>query len=355
MNNDNKKESDETFIDGTKVTFTPSKDLIGKQFGDYKIIKEIGHGGMAAVYESYQISLDRKVAIKIIPKTLTEEPQYLERFKREAKGAANLNHQNIVSIHGFGKFDDTHYYVMDLVRGKTLYDLIEEKKKDPLARARKFNIKEALEIIEQAANALSYAHSQSIIHRDIKPSNLFIDDKTQRVLITDFGLAKSQKWEKITPRASLFGTPAYMSPEQAQGKSLDNRTDIYSLGAVLYEMLTGIEPYIGDNALEVIEKVKSEPITPPSKHNLNIPPEVEAIILKAISKDIWLRYQSMDEFLKDIELFLKGEKITTFTQIAKQQLEEKTPIDKRKIWFVLTLIVGISIVIGVGLFWYFKK
>lgn len=350
----NKPSSDETFTSGKK-SFESSEDLTGKQFGDYKITGEIGRGGMAIVYKAHQISLDRPVAIKIIPRALIEEPDYLERFKREASGAANLNHPNIVSIHGFGQFNGTYYYVMDLVHGETLNKLIEEKKHSLLRRAQHFSTDEALNIIEQTANALAYAHKQGVIHRDIKPGNLFIDNETGRVLITDFGLARSRRWEKITPRATLFGTPTYMSPEQAQGKEIDHRTDIYSLGAVLFEILTGIEPYKGENALEVIDKVKTESIAQPRKLNPNIPQGVESIILKAMSKDIWLRYQNMDELLKDIQRFRSGEKITTFMQIAEKKIEERRVFDIRILLFILTLFIGTAIIIGIAIYWHSRK
>lgn len=349
-----KPNSNET-VGGEIPSLKPSINLIGKQFADYKIIKEIGRGGMAIVYEAHQISLNRPVAIKVIPQALIEEPAYLERFKREASSAANLSHQNIVSIHGFGKFDDTYYYVMELVRGKTLDKLIEEKKQSLLRRAQRFNTDEALDIIEQAASALLYAHSQDIIHRDIKPSNIFVDSITGRVLVTDFGLAKSTHWEKITPRASLFGTPAYMSPEQTQGKELDHRTDIYSLGAALYEMLTGTEPYKGENALEVIDKVKTESIVPPRKINPDIPASVESIILKAMSKDIWMRYQNMDELLKDIQRFRSGSKITTFIQIAESKVARRELSMKNILLFILTTFIGIAIIFGIFSFWQYEK
>lgn len=342
MNNNEEKET----WAAEKPPQEAPQDLVGKQIGDYKIIKEIGHGGMAVVYEAYQISLDRNVALKIIPQSLIEEPEYLKRFKREATSAARLSHPNIVSIHGFGQFGDTYYYIMDLAKGKTLDNIIEDKKHELLKRARHFNIDEALNIIEQVTSALSYAHKEGVIHRDIKPGNIMIDEETGRVLITDFGLAKSARWEKITPRASLFGTPAYMSPEQASGKELNHRTDIYSLGAVLYEMLTGTIPYQGNNALEVIDKVKTEPITPPRKINPDIPQGVESIILKAMSKDLRLRYQTMDEFLQDIQRFRKGAKITTFIRIAEKKVERERMIKHRISLLPIYIVLAIILVFG---------
>lgn len=342
-----KEESKETSLTG-KPAIESQPELIGKQIGDYKITREIGHGGMAIVYEAYQQSLDRNIAIKIIPRALVEEPEYLERFKREASAAAKLNHPNIVSIHGFGQFDNICYYVMDLAKGKTLDALIEEKKRELLKSAQRFNIDDALKIITQIASALGYAHKQGVIHRDIKPANLMIDEESGRVLITDFGLARSKRWEKITPRASLFGTPAYMSPEQASGREVDQRTDIYSLGAVLYEMLTGGMPYPGSNALEVIDKVKTEPIVSPCSINPNIPHGVESIILKAMSKDIRLRYQNMDELIYDIRRYQQGEKITTFTRIAQKKIERE---ERKKHWFALIpLLISAGLIITFGFY-----
>lgn len=352
----NKHESKETQITG-KPAVGSQPDLIGKQIGDYKINREIGHGGMAVVYEAYQQSLDRNVAVKIIPKALVEDPEYLERFKREAASAAKLNHPNIVSIHGFGQFGDTYYYVMDLAKGRTLDNIIETKKNELLKSARQFNIDDALKIITQTASALGYAHKEGVIHRDIKPGNLMIDEESGRVLITDFGLARSTRWEKITPRASLFGTPAYMSPEQAGGKELDQRTDIYSLGAVLYEMLTGKVPYPGNNALEVIDKVKTEPIVPPAKLNPNIPHGVESIILKAMSKDIRLRYKDMDELIYDIKKYQRGAKITTFARIAGEKAEKEMRRKRLIPLIPLLVLILLGAVFGIYLWqsYYNKK
>lgn len=338
--------------DEKPVSFESPQDVIGKTIGDFNILKEIGRGGMAVVYEANQISLNRKVAIKVIPQALIKDPDYIERFKREATAAANLNHPNIVSIHGFGKFDDSYYYVMDIAEGRTLDQIMEAKKHDLLKRARVFGTDEAIKIIEQVANALSYAHQQGVIHRDLKPSNIMVTEKTNRVLITDFGLAKSTRWEKITPSASLFGTPAYMSPEQASGKKLDQRTDIYSLGAVLYEMLTGNVPFPGTNALEVIEKVKTESIIPPKKINPNIPSGVESMILKAMSKDVRIRYHNMDEFLKDLKNFRQNQEIKAFSEIARHELD-RSPVRYSVTRLVFGILIVAIIVTGIYVYWYY--
>jgi len=346
---DNNKNSDET-IAGQSPPIISDESIIGRQTDDYKIIEEIGHGGMALVYKARQISLDRDVALKIIPRELIEEPEYVERFKREASAAANLNHPNIVSIHGFGRFRNTYYYVMDLVRGRTLDKILEEKKHSPVRGSRRFSLNESIRIISQAAAGLAYAHSRGIIHRDIKPGNLFIEDNTNRVLITDFGLARSVHWEKITPRASLFGTPAYMSYEQARGNALDFRTDIYSLGAVFYELLTGVEPYKGENALDIIEKVKTEPIELPHKLNSDISPKLESIVIKAMSKDIFLRYQTMNEFINAIEQFSSDRETAVFTDIAETKIRERGRLKKRKNRFLIILftVIGITAVFLAG-------
>ncbi len=334
--------------DAPPSSITPA-DPVGKQIGDYTFSRKIGQGGMAIVYEARQKSLDRNVAIKIITGDFSEEPEYLERFRREARAAANLNHPHIVAIHESGQWGNNYYYVMDYVQGKTIDELIENKKHELLRSARSFSIEETLQMIEQAAQALAYAHKSGVIHRDIKPSNLLIDDKTSRVLITDFGLARSKRWEKITPRASLFGTPAYMSPEQAQGKEVDLRTDIYSLGAVLYEMLTGECPYPGENALQVIEKVKTEPLASPTKLNPTVPAAVESMIFKAMSKDIQLRYQSMDELLVDIQKFRSGLRISTFIEIAKHRVGKKKKITLA----VLYTLIGILSILAVSFWWFY--
>lgn len=337
--------SKDTFDTATSSSHKQNQPLDAQQIGNYRLLKEIGRGGMAIVYEAFQISLNRSVAIKIITSDLSEEPEYLERFKREAQAAANLSHANIVSVHEFGQWDNKYYYVMDLIHGKTIDALILEKKHELLKSAQRFTSDETLDIIEQAAQALSYAHKSGVIHRDIKPSNILIDQNTKRVLIADFGLARSTRWEKITPRASLFGTPAYMSPEQAEGKPVDHRTDIYSLGALFFEMLTGNSPYPGNNALDVINKVKTLPITPPRKINPNIPLPVQSIILRAMSKDIRYRYPEMESFLVDIKNYRSGQKISTYKEIAVKQISKKKKFYSTIIYILLSLaaIAGISI------------
>jgi len=303
-NNDRLKETQPS--DQNPVGHGAEHNLVGKQIEDYIVTKEIGRGGMAIVYEAHQVSLDRTVALKIIPHEFTSDANSLKRFKREASAMANFSHPNIVSIHGFGEYENFHYYVMDLVKGKTLDAILEDKKHELLKSARRLPINESLKIVEQIANALSYAHKNGVIHRDIKPSNIIINPEAGQVLISDFGLAWSDKWEKITPRASLFGTPAYMSPEQAGGKELTFKTDIYSLGAVLFEMLTGNPPFQGHNVLEVIDKVKNDSIPSPRDINPNIPTDIELIVLKAMSKDIRLRYQSIDDMIVELQKFTRA-------------------------------------------------
>ena len=343
MNND--YTHDET-LPNENISFDSTSQFIGKQLGDYKIIREIGHGGMAVVFEAHQLSLDRKVALKIIPQSLIEEPEYLERFKREASAAARLSHPNIVSIHGFGQSGNVYYYIMALASGQSLDEIMQDKKKSLLKSARIYNTSKALEIIKQAASALSYAHNQGVVHRDIKPSNIMIEPDIGRVLITDFGLAKSTHWEKITSQASLFGSPSYMSPRQASGKELDHRTDIYSLGTVLYEMLTGAPPYHGDNALEVIDKVKQEPLPLPASINPAIPPAVSSIIIKAMSKDIWLRYQKMEELISDIDKYQHGEKVSSFIRIAQKKTDRSKPLVLKTLLIIAYLLVSGGLLLG---------
>ena len=337
--------NDET-LTNPDISFPSDGQLIGRQLGDYKITRKIGQGGMAVVFEAYQISLDRKVALKIIPQSLIEEPEYLARFKREASAAARLNHPNIVSIHGFDQSADIYYYIMALASGKSLDEIIQDKKKSSLKSARIYSVNEALEIIKQTASALAYAHRQGVIHRDIKPSNIMIEPGINRALITDFGLAKSIHWEKITSQASLFGSPSYMSPEQASGKELDHRTDIYSLGTVLYEMLTGAPPYSGNNALEVIDKVKQETIPPPQNINPLIPAAVSSIIIKAMSKDIWLRYQKMEDFISDIDKHQHGEKVSTFIKIAQGKTQSSKPTWSKTLLIAAYLIILTTLLLG---------
>lgn len=268
--------------------------MIGKRFGDFEIKEEIGKGGMGQVYKARQISLDRDVAIKILPSNLGEVEEFRERFDVEAKAVASLMHENILQMYSKGVTDDgIHYFAMELVDGEDLADKIK--------RGVTFSEAEAIDIAIQVCRGLEAAWKNNIIHRDIKPSNIMVT-KNGTVKIADFGLAKSlDATKKLTQTNMYMGTVAYTSPEQGEGKPLDHRTDIYSLGIVLYQLLTGSVPFKADTPSSVIFKHVYE--APPSPRTINpgVSPQAEAVVLKAIAKKADDRFQNAVEFRDALE------------------------------------------------------
>lgn len=268
--------------------------MIGKRFGDFEIKEEIGKGGMGQVYKARQISLDRDVAIKILPGNLSEVEEFRERFDVEAKAVASLMHENILQMYSKGVTDDgIHYFAMELVDGEDLADKIK--------RGVTFSEAEAIDIAIQVCRGLEAAWKKGIIHRDIKPSNIMLT-KSGTVKIADFGLAKSlDATKKLTQTNMYMGTVAYTSPEQGEGKTLDHRTDIYSLGIVLYQLLTGSVPFKAETPSSVIFKHVYE--APPSPRTINpgVSPQAEAVVLKAIAKRPEDRFQNAVEFKDALE------------------------------------------------------
>ena len=228
-------------------------NLAGKTLGKYQIGPEIGRGGMGAVYKGYDPALNRAVAVKILAPHLTWERRFVDRFVQEARTVAQLNHPHIVSIHDVGVQDGVYYLVMAFVEGETLRDLIVRQGALPPRRA--------AEILAQVAQALDYAHQRGVVHRDVKPGNILME-AGQRVVLTDFGIAQAVEGPRLTATGMSLGTPEYMSPEQAMGEPTDARSDVYSLGIVLYEMLTGRVPFRADTPLAALRMQADSP--PPS-------------------------------------------------------------------------------------------
>ncbi len=268
--------------------------MIGLILGNrYEIIEEIGKGGMAHVYKAHCNLLNRMVAIKVLRQDLEEDSDFLRRFNTEAQAAASLVHPNIVSIFDFGYDQGYHYIVMEYIEGITLKQYIQEKA--PL------DMPDALSIAYQICDALSAAHEKNIVHRDIKPHNIMITND-HRVKVTDFGIARATTGSTMTADTNILGSVHYISPEQARGGHVDGKSDLYSLGIVVYEMLTGRLPFESDSPVAIAMKHIQEDAVSPREYNPEITPSVEKFILKAISKNISDRYQNANDMKDDIKL-----------------------------------------------------
>jgi len=296
-------------------------DLIGKSLGKYQIVVRVGRGGMARVYKAYQKSLDRYVALKILHSHLAEEQDFVNRFEREATAVARLRHPNIVQVYDYDVDEDHYFIVMEFVEGPTLKsEMLERVKQQEIRPGEMFRLDEISNIFESLGSAIDYAHARGMIHRDLKPGNIMFTFDGQ-VLLTDFGLARMIYADRQTKTGALSGTPAYMSPEQVEGKRVDERSDVYSLGVILYEMVTGRIPFEADTPYAIMSKHVTDDALPPSQFNDTISPEFEAVILKVLSKDPESRYQSAGNLAAAIRQVLgkstpvSGEE-STFAPIA---------------------------------------
>ena len=275
--------------------------LSGHVLGQYRLMERLGRGGMATVYKAYQPSLDRYVAVKVLSTFLAQDPDFAARFQREARAIAQLNHPNILPVHDYGQEGDLIYIVMRYVEGGTLQDIL----------GRPLDLDTAVKIIAQMGGALDYAHQRGIVHRDVKPSNILMADRNW-ALLGDFGLARMVGAStRITQTGVGMGTPAYIAPEQAQGTGVDARSDIYSLGVVLFEMLTGQVPFAGDTSLVVLLKHLKEPPPPPGQINPDIPEPVERVLLKALAKDPRDRFRRAGEMVTALQQAMTGGPVVT--------------------------------------------
>lgn len=354
--------------------------MIGHQLGGrYEVIERVGGGGMALVYKAQDLLLNRNVAIKVLRQQFVHDEEFIRRFRREAQSAASLSHPNVVSIYDVGQEDDVHYIVMEYVEGKNLNEIIKERA--PL------QVDEAVHIASQIADALDHAHHNQIIHRDIKPHNILIG-RNGRVKVTDFGIARAVTSTTITQTGSVVGSVHYFSPEHAKGIVTGEKSDLYSLGIVLYQMLTGQLPFLGESPISVALKHLQEEFDEPRKFNPLIPQSVENVILKSMRKNPQERYQSAKEMQHDLETCLmperrneskvdfpdeddidqtrvmpaikpepRGMTSTGAIPVMEADQEQSAGKPKQKNWKKPTLIISLTVLLlaaMVGVVWYVK-
>jgi beta-lactam-binding protein with PASTA domain/predicted Ser/Thr protein kinase len=324
----------------------------------YEVEGVLGQGGMAKVFKGHDKVLGRPVAVKVLSPQYAGDDQFVSRFRREAQAAAGLNHPNIVSVFDTGSQQDVHYIVMEYVRGKTLRDTV--RSEGPLHPER------AAEIGAAVARALASAHEAGLVHRDIKPGNIMLTSDGE-VKVMDFGIARTATGDTLTQTAAVLGTASYLSPEQAQGEPVDGRSDIYSLGCVLYEMVTSRPPFTGDSPVAIAYKhVRDDPVSP-SRINSDVPGDLEAVIMKAMAKNPANRYQSADEMKQDLERLLQGlptlatpvlgdttehlsrtrpEGTAVMTEVPQEEEEE----GRRRVWVIILVSLLVLGLLGLAAF-----
>jgi serine/threonine-protein kinase len=322
----------------------------------YRLDHKIGSGGMADVWLAEDTELDRNVAIKILHDRFAQDSEFVQRFQREAQSAAGLQHPNVVGIFDRGAFADSYFIAMEYVDGPSLKDLVKGG----------MGTKDAIDFTRQILNAARFAHRKGIIHRDLKPQNVLIDDEG-RARVADFGIARGGENSDITATGSVMGTAQYLSPEQAQGKPTTPRSDIYSIGVILYEALTGRVPFEGDSAVAVALKQVSEAPRRPSAINPEVPPALDAVVMRALAKDPDARFKDADAFLKALDAAERApdtprpqdtaayaavspEGVTDIPR-EEEEYEEYEPERRRRWrWFVIALLVaGVAALVAYAL------
>ncbi len=319
-------------------------------FGDYTLRRKLGRGGMGVVYDAWQGSLDRQVALKVLPVGIAADDKAFHRFMREAKTTAKLNHANIVGVHGVGIEQNTPYYAMEYVQGKTLAQILVKLDVAEPSFLTPFGSREELAFYSNVArcfadvaDGLQYAHSRGVIHRDIKPSNLILDAEG-RLRILDFGLAHIEGQESLTISGAFVGTPLYMSPEQARQRKVkvDHRTDIYSLGATMYELLTCRPPFKGKDHQETLSQIIEWDPVEPRKLSSRIPRDLETIVLKCLRKDPMDRYGTAEALGQDLRRFVRGDPVEARQQMALEKLARRVRRNKWKLIGAVAILILLS-------------
>ena len=345
---------DKQFVTNTQVErlrslIRESKDVVN-QIPGYKILGKLGSGAMAVVYKAKQISLDRTVAIKVLPKKFVQKADYIERFYKEGRLAAKMNHNNIVQAIDVGEAGGLYYFVMEFVEGKTLYD--------DLSKGKIFNEDEAIDLILQLVSALGHAHSMGLVHRDVKPKNIMIN-RDGVVKLADMGLARETSDIKAAKneQGKAFGTPYYIAPEQIRGLvDIDGRADIYALGATLFHMVTGRVPFEASTPSEVMKKHLKETLTPPDHINTALTAVISEVIEVMMARNRDERYRNMEDVMGDLQAVRNGRPPLLarqkFNVEALEQLEEgmaiETAVEREKTYSAESLATYRMWVIALG-------
>jgi eukaryotic-like serine/threonine-protein kinase len=300
--------------------------------GRYRILRRIGSGGMADVYCAEDTQLGRQVALKLLYPRFAEDEQFVERFRREASSAAGLQHPNVVQVFDRGEWDGTYYIAMEFLPGRNLKQIVREHGALEPALA--------VDLVIQILKAARFAHRRGIVHRDIKPHNVIVDDEG-RAKVTDFGIARAGASD-MTETGSIMGTAQYLSPEQAQGLPVDARSDLYSIGIVLYELLTGQPPFDAESPVTIALKQVSEEPVAPRRINSAVPPGVEAVVMRALRKDPAERFQDADAMIAALEAAITGGYVETIAEDPVAVLEEEDRRNWRRIALIALIVLALA-------------